>query len=60
MFDREKAMTDFINAVTRLDFGQLISAQASLSEHIDNIWRHQLLQKELKEDKEKSKTNGRH
>lgn len=42
LINREKAMTDFIDAVLRLDFGQLLTAQASLSEHIDNLWQHKL------------------
>lgn len=40
MFDHEKAMTDAINAITRLNFRQLITLQASLAEHVFNVWQH--------------------
>jgi hypothetical protein len=38
MINKEKAMTDFIDSVVRMDFNQLVLAQAHLSEHIHNMW----------------------
>lgn len=37
MFDREKAMTDAIDAIVRLDFTQLVVLNAHLAEHMFNV-----------------------
>lgn len=42
MYDEHKAMTDAINAITRLNWGQLLLLNRHVAEHIDNIWQHQL------------------
>lgn len=46
MINEEKAMTDAINAITRLNFRQLCTLQASLSEHILNCLLHSYAKKE--------------
>jgi hypothetical protein len=40
MINKEKAMADAIDAICRLDFKQLITLNAHLSEHISNVWNH--------------------
>lgn len=46
MIDKDKAMLDFVNACTRLNFEQLLIAQANLSEHINNCFQYNILRKE--------------
>lgn len=48
--NKEKAMTDAINAITKLDFRQLIMFNASISEHIANVWQHMELKQKGKEN----------
>lgn len=54
MFDEKKAMLDAINAISRLNWGQLLLLNRHLGEHLDNIWQHQL----AKKDAQNGKTNG--
>jgi hypothetical protein len=52
MVDQEKAMTDAINAITRLNFSQLLTLQASLSEHTYNVWQQMMLNQEQQKQKQ--------
>lgn len=54
MIDREKAMTDAINAMVRLDFAQLVLFNAHLSEHMHNVLQHAQLRSEAKKAGEQS------
>lgn len=54
MINEEKAMTDAINAITRLNFRQLCTLQASLSEHILNCLQYSYAQNEARPEVEPS------
>ena len=51
--NREKAMADFVSAITRMDMVQLVIANKHLSEHIFNVWQYKIAQNELQKHKEK-------
>jgi hypothetical protein len=53
MINKEKAMADAINAMVRLDWGQLLLLNAHLSEHLHNIHQHALLEREKEKAGEK-------
>jgi hypothetical protein len=55
MVDQQKAMTDAIDAICRLNWGQLLLLNNHLSEHIHNIWQDQLLRKAREEELAKQK-----
>jgi hypothetical protein len=42
LINREKAMTDAIDAIAKLEWTQLLILNAQLSEHILNVWQHNL------------------
>jgi hypothetical protein len=57
--NKEKAMTDAVDAICRLDFNQLILLNAQLSEHMHNILQHTRLRRQNDEEK-KEPTMGSH
>lgn len=61
MIDREKAMADAINALVRLDWGQLVLFNAHLAEHMHNIYQHAMLERARCEEiaKLESRKRGR-
>jgi hypothetical protein len=57
VFDHDRNMYEATMAITRLRFDQLLTLQASLSEHIFNVYQRAQIDHEIA--KEKTKTGGK-